>query len=110
MIWYLIDFCHAGDNWQFDVKASSADEAIDKFQETEAYQSGDCRINSISAMTKTQAHIAQKNYDRIMSNRKSYEERLKELEAEDEEFKITPLFSRLLRLYRERMKADTNDG
>lgn len=103
MIWFLIEYLYEGEIWPYDVKASSENEAIDLFKQTEVFQSEKCSIKSVSIMNASQARIAQKNYDRIMSNRKSYEERLKELEIEDDEFKNTPMYRRLKQHYTERM-------
>lgn len=110
MIWFLIEYLYEGEIWPYDVKASCKNEAIDLFKRTDIYQSGECTIKSISIMNASQARIAQKNYARIMSNNKTYAERLEELEMEDDEFKTTPLYRRLLQFYRERMETTNNEG
>ena len=103
MIWFFIEYLYDGEIWPYDVKASTENEAIVLFKRTDIYQSGDCSIKSVSIMNESQARIAQKNYDRIMSNRKSYEEKLMELDLENDEFKKTPMYRRLKQYYTERM-------
>lgn len=102
MNWYLIEYLYEGEIFHYDIKASSENDAIDLFKRT-VYISGEYTIKSVSIMNESQARITQKNYDRIMSNRKSYEEKLKELDLENDEFKKTPMYRRLKQYYTERM-------
>lgn len=52
MEWYKVRFGTTEDNQQFNVQANSAEEAAEKFRQTDYYRWGKCRIFSVSKLVE----------------------------------------------------------